>query len=139
MPIKETIANILADLGAFTDPLERLEYLIDHARAMPPLPETEKTEENRIEGCMAQLWLASSFSDDGLCHFHSDSDSMVVKSIAGLLCDVYDGATPQEVLEHPPEFLAEAGITSHLSANRRNALTQIWKTIRAFAEAHRTS
>ena len=138
MPIKETIASILADLGAFTDPLERLEYLIDHARAMSPLPESDKIEANRIEGCMAQLWLTSSFAD-GVCHYHSDSDSLVVKSIAGLLCDVYDGATPQEVLEHPPEFLAEAGITSHLSANRRNALTQVWKKIRAFAEANRTS
>ena len=62
---------------------------------------------------------------------------MVVKSIAGLLCEIYDGATPQEILEHPPEFLAEAGVTSHLSANRRNALTQVWKKIRAFAEANK--
>ena len=125
--------DILDELGAFSDPLARLEYLVDRAREMPPLDEADKIEANRIEGCMAQLWMTMGFAD-GVCRFRSDSDSMVVKSIAGLLCSIYDGATPQEVLEHPPEFLAEAGITSHLSANRRNALTQVWKKIRAFAE-----
>lgn len=136
MPIRETIKDILDDLTAFTDPLERLEYLVDRAREMPTLADEDKVEENRIEGCMAQLWMTSDFVN-GTCRFVSDSDSMVVKSIAGLLCDIYNEATPQEVLEHPPEFLAEAGVTSHLSANRRNALTQVWKKIRAFAEAKR--
>jgi len=136
MPITEIIRSTIDELGAFSDPLERLEYLVDRARAMPPLPDADKTEANRIDGCMAQLWMTSSFSD-GVCHFHSDSDSMVVKSIAGLLCEIYDGATPQEILEHSPDFLADAGITSHLSANRRNALTQVWAKIRRFAEAHR--
>lgn len=136
MPIRDKISTILDDLKAFGDPLERLEFLIDRAREMPPLPEDDKTEANRIEGCMARLWMTSRFSE-GACHFHSDSDSLVVKSIASLLCDIYDGATPQEILEHAPEFLAEAGITSHLSANRRNALTRVWARIRSFAESAR--
>lgn len=133
MPIREKISVVLDDLLAFGDPLDRLEYLVDRARAMTPLPDADKVEGNRIEGCMAQLWLTSSF-DGEHCHFKSDSDSMVVKSIAGLLCELYDDATPREILEHSPEFLAEAGITSHLSANRRNALTRVWSRIRTFAE-----
>jgi cysteine desulfuration protein SufE len=136
MPIREKISAILGDLLAFTDPLDRLEYLVDRARAMPPLPDGDKIEDNRIEGCMAQLWMTSSF-DGTTCHFQSDSDSMVVKSIAGLLCEIYDNATPREILEHSPEFLAEAGITSHLSANRRNALTRVWARIKTFAAQHR--
>jgi len=136
MPINDRIRSILEELAAWSDPLARMEYLVDRARAMPPLPDADKIEANRIEGCMAQLWMTASY-DGSACHFHSDSDSMVVKSIAGLLCEIYDGATPREIFEHSPEFLAEAGITSHLSANRRNALTQVWKKIRAFAEAHR--
>lgn len=138
MPIRDHIKTILDDLLAFGDPLDRLEYLVDRARNQPPLADADKTEANRIEGCMAQLWMTSSF-DGNACHFRSDSDSMVVKSIAGLLCEIYGGATPQEILEHSPEFLAEAGITSHLSANRRNALTRVWGRIRGFAEQHRTA
>jgi len=138
MPIREKIKSILDDLLAFSDPLERLEYLIDRAQAMPPLPESDKVEANRIEGCMARLWMTSKW-DAGACRFQSDSDSMVVKSIAGLLCEIYDGATPREILEHSPEFLAEAGITSHLSANRRNALTRVWARIHDFAEQHRAA
>lgn len=136
MSIRDTIADVLIELSTFCDPLERLEFLIDQAKVMPGLPDSDKIESNQIDGCMAQLWLTRTFSD-GRCHFRCDSDSLVVKSIAGLLCRIYDGATPQEILENSPEFLAEAGITSHLSANRRNALTQVWKKIYAFAEQHR--
>jgi cysteine desulfuration protein SufE len=135
MPITDTIQQVLDDLGAFGDPLDRLEYLVDRARAQPPLAPEEKNEANRIEGCMAQLWLVGAV-EDGHCRFRCDSDSMVVKSVASLLCELYDGATPREVVEHPPDFLATAGVTSHLSANRRNALTQVWKKIRGLAEAH---
>ncbi|HMO51664.1 MAG TPA: SufE family protein [Kiritimatiellia bacterium] len=136
MPIQDTIRATLDELQVFGDPLDRLEYLVDRARAMPPLPESARTEENRIDGCMARLWMTVALVD-GHCRFKTDSDSMIVKSIAGLLASLYDGATPQEILENPPDFLAEAGITSHLSANRRNALTQVWKKIRAFAENNR--
>jgi len=135
MAIRQTIDRILAEITVYTDPLDRLEQLVDRARTMPSFPDAQKTEENRIEGCMAQLWLHADF-DNGVCRFQCDSDSMVVKSIAGLLCEIYDGSAPQEILEHAPDFLAEAGITSHLSANRRNALTQVWKKIRLFAEKH---
>lgn len=134
--MRDKIKALLDDLLAFSDPLDRLEYLIDQARENNRFPDEDKIEENRIEGCMAQLWMTASF-DGRFCHFQSDSDSMVVKSIANLLCQIYDGATPQQVLEFPPDFLAEAGITSHLSANRRNALTRVWTRIKTLAEQHR--
>lgn len=137
MPIQETIREVLDELSLYTDPLARLECLVDQARAMPALPEQDKTEANRIEGCMAQLWMSARF-ENGVCRFQCDSDSMVVKSIAGLLCRIYDGVPPRQILENSPEFLAEAGITSHLSANRRNALTRVWARIRSFAEKNRT-
>jgi len=62
-----------------------------------------------------------------------DSDSLVVKAIAGLLCDFYSGQPPAEILAHDPRFLAPLGITQHLTPNRRNALAKIWERIRQFA------
>lgn len=124
---------LLADLLLFPDALARLEYLIDEARAMEPLPAAHCTEENRIQGCMSNLWFVGAFRD-GRCHFACEADSLVVKSIAGLLCRFYSNATPAEILTLDPSFLREAGITEHLSTNRRNALTKVWGRIKAFAE-----
>ena len=36
---------------------DRLQYLVDKAREVEPLPEVVKTEENRIHGCASKLWL----------------------------------------------------------------------------------
>jgi len=78
------------------------------------------------------LWLVAE-ARDGCCHFACDSDSLVVKAIAGLLCELYSGETPVEILAHDPQFLAPLGITQHLTPNRRNALAKVWDHIRQFA------
>jgi cysteine desulfuration protein SufE len=90
---------------------------------------------NLVSGCLAKLWLVAEFHA-GRCVFACDSDSLVVKAIAGLLCEFYSGHAPAEILAHDPQFLAPLGITQHLTPNRRNALSKVWDRIRQFAEAN---
>lgn len=51
------------------------------------------------------------------------------------MCGFYDGETPADILATEPDFLAEAGLTQVLSANRSNALANLRKRIKAYAEA----
>jgi cysteine desulfuration protein SufE len=132
-PLSQKKDELIAELLLFPDALARLDYLIDEARAMEALPPELCTEENRVQGCMSNLWFVAD-TRDGRCYFRCEADSLVVKSIAGLLCRFYSGATPAEILAHDPSFLREAGITEHLSSNRRNALTKVWDRIRTTAE-----
>lgn len=132
--LEEKKTALLDELNLFSDPYERLDYLIDEARDMESLPAGFCIEQNRIEGCLSNLWFVAAVRD-GRCWFQCEADSLVVKSIAGLLCRFYDGATPQEILALDPSFLREAGITEHLSSNRRNALTRVWGRIKACAES----
>lgn len=132
--LEEKKAVLLDELNLFSDPYERLDYLIDEARDMESLPAALCIEENRIEGCLSNLWFVAE-TRDGRCWFLCEADSLVVKSIAGLLCRFYSGATPAEILALDPSFLREAGITEHLSSNRRNALTRVWGRIKACAES----
>lgn len=126
--------EMIEQLSILPDPAARLEYLIEEARAMPALPPSRKVEENLVEACLSNLWFVAEIRD-GRCWFSCDADSLVVKSIAGLLCRFYNGADPADILAHDPSFLGEVGITAHLSANRRNALTRVWSRIRAVANA----
>ena len=127
--------QLLADLQLWPDPHARLEYLMDLARERPALAAEHQIEENRIEGCLSNLWIRPEFRD-GHCWFPCEADSLVVKSIAGLLCEFYSDATPSDILALDPSFLREAGITQHLSSNRRNALTRVWGVIKGFAQQH---
>lgn len=126
---------LLNELRNLPDLHARLERFMARARQVPALPETLRVDAFRVDGCLAQLWVAPEFRD-GRCWFRCDSDSLIVKSIAQLLCDFYSGVPPQEILETDPTFLRDVGITQHLSANRRNALTRVGRIIHQFAAAN---
>ncbi len=132
MNLAEKQQQLTAELAALKNGQDRLAWLVELAKKSPALPPEMRAEQNLIPGCLAILWLASEFRD-GKCFFVCDSDSLIVKAVAGLLCRFYSGQTPAEILAHDPKFLAPLGITQHLTPNRRNALAKVWERIRQFA------
>jgi cysteine desulfuration protein SufE len=135
MNLAEKQVQLAAELGALKHGQDRLAYLVEKARNRPPFPVGERVDANQVPGCLARLWMTFRFAD-GRCFFNCDSDSLVVKAIAGVLCDFYDDQPPAEIVAHDPGFLAPLGITQHLTPNRRNALAKVWERIRGFALAH---
>jgi cysteine desulfuration protein SufE len=135
MTLAEKQVEITTRLAALKNGQDRLALLVAQAKKNPPRPPEFRADENLIPGCLARLWFTAQFRD-GLCCFDCDSDSLVVKAIAGLLCDFYSGHAPAEIMAHGPGFLAPLGITQHLTPNRRNALSKIWERIRQSAEAN---
>ena len=137
MTLAEKQAQLTAGLAAFKNGQDRFAALVERAKKNPVLPPESRIEINLLPGCLAKLWFVSEFRD-GHCFFASDSDSLVVKAVAGLLCDFYSGHTPAEILAHDPQFLAPLGITQHLTPNRRNALAKVWERIWKFAQTNLT-
>ena len=128
--------ELLAQLGGFRHPQERLQWLVEQARLRPELAVELRTESNRVPGCLANLWLVAEWRE-GRCWFYCDSDSQIVRAVAGLLCEFYCGQEPAEILALDPVFLEKVGINHHLTANRRNVLSRVWERIRGFAEQQR--
>ncbi len=133
MTLVEKQQALVAELSAIADDQSRLAQVVERGRRHSPLAESVRIEANRVEGCLARLWLACEVRGDN-CHFTCDSDSAIVKGIAALLCEFYSGHAPVEIVSLEPAFLAEVGITQHLTGNRRNALARVRGTIRAFAQ-----
>jgi cysteine desulfuration protein SufE len=134
MNLAEKERQLTAELAALKNGQDRLAFLVERAKKLPPLAPELRAADRLIPGCLAKLWFLPRF-EDGLCFFACDSDSLVVKAIAGLLCEFYSGHAPAEIVAHDPQFLAPFGITQHLTPNRRNALAKVWESIRRFAEA----
>lgn len=135
MNLAEKQQQLTAKLAALKNGQDRLALLVAQAKKLPSLPTELRVGQNLIPGCLAKLWFVPEFRD-GKCCFGCDSDSLVVKAVAGLLCEFYSGHAPAEILAHDPQFLAPLGITQHLTPNRRNALGKVWERIRQFAQAH---
>ena len=116
------------------DPQERLAAVMSTGKKLPPLTEAERTEENRVQGCVSRVWVVGEVHE-GRCRFRVDADSALVKGLAGFLCEIYQGASPAEVAAFEPTLLETLHLTDHLSPTRRQGLQQVWRTLREFAES----
>jgi cysteine desulfuration protein SufE len=135
MTLADKQRELSAQLSRFKNGQDRLAALVARARVQKAFPAEWRTDGNLIPGCLAKLWFVPEFRE-GKCYFTADSDSLIVKAIAGLLCEFYSGQPAAEILAHDPGFLAPLGITQHLTPNRRNALSKIWGRIHDFVTQH---
>jgi len=133
MSINIKCEQLVEELLPFDDPLERFAYVIDRAKDAPGLEAEYKIDTFLIKGCISQLWVFPKFKD-GKCYFQADSDASITKGTATLLCELYSGEPPEEIIRVEPDFLSEVGITQHLSPNRRNGLTGVRDKIKSYAQ-----
>lgn len=125
-------AQLIEDLAVIDDPQERLSLVVDRARKRPSLPESERTEANRVKGCVSLAWVVGEMRD-GHCHFRCDADSPLVRGLITLLCDFYSDATPADIVATEPELLEKLNLARNLSPTRLNGLGSVRATIKAFA------
>jgi cysteine desulfuration protein SufE len=130
--LAEKQQGMIEDLLLIEDPQERLAAVVDRARSRPALTAVERSEANRVKGCISAAWVVSELREHR-CHFRSDADSPLVRGLVALLCDLYSGATPAEVAATEPAILEQTGLTRSLSPTRLNGLRSVRAKIRDFA------
>ena len=85
----------IADNFSFLDDWEdRYKYLIELGQALPPLPESARTPENKVSGCVSQVWLVATRrrrTTPTRIFFEGDSDAMIVKGLVAVLLALYSG------------------------------------------------
>lgn len=137
--INEKKQIVVAKFADISDKDERLRAIIEMGRKLPQMEDSLKIEPFLVRGCISRAWLAPRKGDSGQIFFEADSEAMIVKGIIAVLLEVYSGATAAEIEATDPSFLAEIGISEHLSMNRRNGLANIVKTIQNYAKALKNS
>jgi cysteine desulfuration protein SufE len=133
--IEDRINQLLEDIGPLPDWEDRYKRLIEWGKKLALYPEEFRDEKFKVKGCQSQVWLKPELRE-GRVYFFADSDAVLVKGIVSLLVHVYSGATPTEILQTKPDFLAKLGITEHLSMNRTNGLQSMLKQIQYYALAY---
>jgi cysteine desulfuration protein SufE len=135
-----SIDDLVEDFELFEDWEERYRYIVDLGKKLPPMPEEEKIEDNKVRGCMSQVWMTSQVDDStnpSTLSFRADSDAFIVKGLIAILLELYSGRTPQEITElDATEALTRLGLESHLSPNRRNGFVAMVGRIKSEAQAH---
>lgn len=117
-------------LGEWED---RYRYIIELGRKLPAMPEADHTEDNKVRGCMSQVWMTARLKD-GRLQLQGDSDAHIVKGLIALLFKLTDGRLPAEVLSTDiGAIFSRLGLEQHISMNRRNGFYAMVEKIKAFA------
>ena len=132
--IDEIQEEIIEELSAFADWMDKYQMIIDLGNELPELDSRYKTDDNLIEGCQSRVWLQAEYTD-GMVVFNADSDAIITKGLVSLLIKVMSGHTPQEILDSDLHFINEIGLTEHLSPTRSNGLLAMVKQMRIYALA----
>ena len=128
--------QILEDFEFLDDWEDRYRYVIEIGKALPDLPDSEKTEENRVHGCASQVWLVheTSEGDDPVITFRGDSDAYIVRGLVSIVLAVYSGHTASEIARTDAiDTFRKIGLVEHLSAQRANGLNAMVTRIRDIA------
>ena len=137
-----TLDDIRADFALLEDWEDRYRYVIELGRALPPFPESLRTDANKVRGCASQVWLATKRIGDPAKPSSNDrlemqgmSDAHIVQGLIAVLFAIYDGKTLDEIANTDAErVFAELGLREHLTPQRSNGLASMVKRIRADAE-----
>ncbi len=124
MKVIERIVQMGEDLKMLQGQ-DRLQYLVDKAREVKPLPEEVKTEENRIHGCASKLWIVGGADSDEKMQYRVDGDAFITKGTAKVVTDIVNGADKSEVAELTVENFSALGIKELLTVQRQNGLGQL--------------
>mgnify|MGYP005996122049 FL=1 len=104
---------------------DRLHYLIDKAKDIDPLPESAKTDENRIRGCASKLWVIGGTREDNTMNYQVDGDAHISKGTAKVVTDIVNGEPKNEVANLTVESFTPLGIKELLTMQRQNGLGEL--------------
>ena len=104
---------------------DRLQYLVDKAKEVEPLPEEVKTEQNRIHGCASKLWIIGGADTEDKMRYKVDGDAFITKGTAKVVTDLVNGEMRSEVANLTVDNFADLGIKELLTAQRQNGLGQL--------------
>jgi cysteine desulfuration protein SufE len=92
--------------------------LIEWGERLPKLPESEKIETNRVQGCTSRVWIIGQLNESGQLNFAGESDSRIVKGLLAILLKLYSGLSPEEILEDRSNLIEELNFGANLMPAR---------------------
>ncbi len=131
--IEKTEAEIVEDFSFFDNWEDKYEYIIDFGKSLKPMNPVYKTDENKVAGCVSQVWLHTEYKN-GKLYFQADSDAIITKGLVGLLVKVLSGKEPKDIINAKLEFIDKIGMKEHLSPTRSNGLVSMIKFMKRSAE-----
>lgn len=120
--------KIVQRFARINDPKRRYEQLLWYAKKLEALPPEHKVAENKVPGCVSQVYITASVEDDKVS-FQGDSDAQITKGLLAMLIIALEGLSPKEIVQLTPDFIQETQLDVSLTPSRANGFYNIFKTM----------
>ena len=109
-------------------------YIMELGQKLPEMSEADKTEENIVKGCQSKVWLTSKMEKDRV-HFSADSNTAITKGLVSLLIRIFNGQTPDNILNSDLYFMQRIGMERFIGTQRSNGFAAMIKQMKLYALA----
>lgn len=115
---------------------EKYLYVIELGGKLPELSDSFHQAEYSVSGCQSQVWIVMQQAADDTIELMGDSDAAIVKGLIAIVFSLYQGMTPQQIVEFDVRpWFEQLALTQHLTPSRSQGLEAMIRTIRARAQA----
>jgi cysteine desulfuration protein SufE len=138
MTINEAQDDIASEFSLLDGDMEMtVFYIMELGQKLPPMPETDKTEDNVVKGCQSKVWLTARLDDDKL-YFSADSNTAITKGLVSLLTRIFNGQTPDNILHADLYFMKKIGMERFIGTQRSNGFAAMIKQMKLYALAFKS-
>lgn len=136
MLLSHSIDQIRDDFSYLDDWEDRYRYVIELGKDLPALSDDEKNADNKVQGCVSQVWLVTEKTGDTpqRLTFRGESDAHIVNGLVAIMLAAYSGQSADAIQKTDGEaILASLGLDAHLTPQRANGVRSMIKRIQSDA------
>lgn len=112
-------------------------YIMELGQKLPIMKEELKTEDNIVKGCQSKVWMTARMEDVKI-FFEADSNTAITKGLVSLLVRIFNGQSPENILNTDLYFMHKIGMERFIGTQRSNGFAAMIKQMKFYALAFKT-
>jgi len=127
------IEEIVENFEFLEDWDDRYKYLIELGAMLDELPEAQRSRENKVQGCVSQVWVISEASDDAdpILKFWGASDAHIVSGLIAVAFAIFSGQKASDILATDEKLIFDQiDLSEHITPQRSNGLKSLVERIK---------
>ena len=138
MTIKQIQDDIISEFSLLEGDMEMtVFYIMELGQKLPDMSESDKVEENIVKGCQSKVWLTAKLENDNV-YFTADSNTAITKGLVSLLIRIFNGHSPENILNADLYFMNRIGMERFIGTQRSNGFAAMIKQMKLYALAFKT-
>ena len=138
MTINESQDEIINEFSLLDGDMEMtVFYVMELGQKLPIMAIEDKSETNEVKGCQSKVWMTAHVKNNAI-QFSADSNTAITKGLVSLLVRIFNGQTPENILNADLYFMKKIGMERFIGTQRSNGFAAMIKQIKLYALAFKT-